>query len=175
MYRLLSLYNETTNLAAYRNGDLVIIDALESQKSIRRGASVGEHDDPWTSALGKAVLSCLGADVVAALFAANPPAKRTAKTIADLDAMHSEFAVIRSRGYAVDDEESEIGLRCIGVAITDTQGYPAHALSVSGPAGRLDDQTVQSIGQSLLEVRAEVSHTEHPSPTSSRIYRKLQR
>jgi len=173
MYRLLALYNETTNLAAHRNGDLVIIDALESQRSIRRGASIGETDDPWTSALGKAALSCLSREVVAGLFAASPPSRRTARTITDLARMQAELDRVRRRGYAVDDEESEIGLKCVGVAITDADGYPTHAVSVSGPASRLDDKTVQRVGESLQEVRLDVSENQHPRPISPGKHERL--
>ena len=62
----------------------------------------------------------------------------------------AELRATRERGYSIDDEENEVGARCVGVAVTDATGRPQAAISVSGPAARVYDTTIDEIGASLV-------------------------
>jgi DNA-binding IclR family transcriptional regulator len=140
MQDLVSRFDETVNLAVHQADEVVVIEALESGRSIRRGASVGERDEWFVSSLGKAILANLPEDEVRRLYTTQPPTPRTENTLVTLDAVLADLALIRRRGYALDNEEAEIGLKCAGIAIRDQRGRYSHAISISGPTARIDQR-----------------------------------
>ena len=73
------------------------------------------------------------------------------RTIATADALRAEIEKTRRRGYAVDDEELEEGLRCIAVPLLDAQRQPVAAVSVSGPSFRVTAQKLPAIANHLLQ------------------------
>jgi DNA-binding IclR family transcriptional regulator len=75
----------------------------------------------------------------------------TTRTIASPDALRTELEKTRRRGYAVDDEELEEGLRCIAVPVLDAQRLPVAAVSVSGPSFRVTAAKLPSIANHLLQ------------------------
>jgi IclR family acetate operon transcriptional repressor len=81
----------------------------------------------------------------------------TANTITTASALKAELKAVRSRGYAIDDEEKEEGLRCIGAAVRSHSGKQAAAMSVSGPAFRMTEERVPKIGRALMEAAGKFS------------------
>jgi IclR family acetate operon transcriptional repressor len=148
MRQLLARFDETINLAVHQRDEVVIIEALESGRSIRRGATIGDHDGWFDSSLGKAILAHLPEQQVLDLLTARPQRQRTPHTLVDRDAILADLAKVRERGYALDDEEAEIGLKCLGVPIRDHHGRYSYALSISGPTARMD-QRLQEITAAL--------------------------
>jgi DNA-binding IclR family transcriptional regulator len=138
MQDLLSEFDETVNLAVHQAGEIVIIEALESRRSIRRGASVGDRDDWFVSSLGKSIIAHMSEGQVLALLAARPPKRLTEHTLVTQEAILADLETVRTRGYALDDEEAEIGLKCVGVPLRDYHGQVTHALSISGPTDRMN-------------------------------------
>lgn len=138
MQDLLSRFDETVNLAVHQSGEIVIIEALESGRSIRRGATVGDRDGWFVSSLGKSILAHLPEDQVLALLAAHPPQRLTEHTLVSREAILADLTDVRARGFALDDEEAEIGLKCVGVPLRDYHGRITHALSISGPTERMN-------------------------------------
>ena len=161
MQGLLDRFQETVNLAIFRQRRLVIIESLEGLRSIRQGARVGEQDRLRSTALGKAVLATYADNEALALLRAEPVERLTVRSITNNDAMLDELRVVRERGYAIDDEESEVGLRCVGVAITSRPG-PAYAMSISGPANILSLERVHEAGPALARVGLELRTRLHP-------------
>jgi DNA-binding IclR family transcriptional regulator len=161
MQGLLDRFQETVNLAIFRQRRLVIIESLEGLRSIRQGARVGEQDRLRSTALGKAILATHADNEVLTLLRAEPVERLTARTITGNDAMLDELAVVRERGYAIDDEESEVGLRCVGVAITSRPG-PAYAMSISGPASILTLERAHEAGPALARAGLELRTRLHP-------------
>jgi IclR family acetate operon transcriptional repressor len=156
MQRLLERYQETVNLAAFRQNQLVIIEVLEGLRSIRQGARVGEVDQLRSTALGKAVLATHSDDEALSLLRAEPIKQKTAMTITDEDRMLRELRTIRTRGYAVDNEESEIGLRCVGAAIVVGPGQ-TFGLSISGPSHLFSRAVVRDAGPTLCAVARQLN------------------
>jgi len=138
MQDLLAKFDETVNLAVHQAGEIVIIEALESGRSIRRGATVGDRDDWFVSSLGKSILAHLPEDQVLSHLASRPPERLTEHTLVTREAILADLAAVRVRGYALDDEEAEIGLKCVGVPLRDYHGQVTHALSISGPTDRMN-------------------------------------
>lgn len=157
MRRLVAIFNETVNLAARRGSDLIIIAAVEGSHSLKRGASVGEQDAWHASAIGKAILALLDEQEADHLVGPAPYKRYTAKTIIGRDALMDELAAVRQQGYAVDEQEGEDGLRCLGTAILDRHGKPSYALSISGPSGRLTPEVTVQIARDLREAATGIS------------------
>jgi DNA-binding IclR family transcriptional regulator len=157
METLLAQFDETINLGMRRGDVLVLIDALESTRTIRRGATVG-GTDPWhSSSLGKAILAHLAPAELDGILERCPPVAYTVTTIVEREQLERELARIRDTRYAVDDEESEDGLRCVGAPIFDRDGQPWLALSLSGPASRFTPGAVVAMGEALRGAADEIS------------------
>lgn len=158
MENLRDRFGDTVNLGAFRDGHLVLVDVLEGTHSIKRGAQVGQEDSLHSTGLGKAVLAYLPKAERVKLLAQVGMKRYTSQTIIDFDALEAELVDVRARGYAVDHEETELGLSCVGVAVLDRRGYPAHALSVSGPTMRLRPSGIGEIAAELVQAASAVSH-----------------
>jgi DNA-binding IclR family transcriptional regulator len=81
----------------------------------------------------------------------------TLRTITDPQTLRAEIERIHERGYAVDDEELSLGLRCVGVPIFDYTGRPAYAMSVSAPALRMSDEKIEAIQTKLRSLCRQIS------------------
>lgn len=156
MRELLREFDETVNVAINSHGAVVVIDALESRRSIRRGATVGERDDWFVSSLGKSILAYLPEEEVLKLLELYPPVRRTSKTLVEPEEIFADLALIRERGYALDDEEAETGLKCVGVPIWGGGDRVNFAISVSGPTPRIEAR-LDEIIHSLTEAAAAIS------------------
>jgi IclR family acetate operon transcriptional repressor len=136
---LLGLANdlgETANLAVLSGGRAEYLAQAAGRHSMRTFTEVGHRVPLHCTGVGKALLSLLIDDEVRRILAeAGMPAKTTT-TITDPSEMLSEVATIRGRGYVVDDEEMEPGVRCVAAPILGTS---LMAVSVSGPAARMTD------------------------------------
>ncbi|TGW06337.1 IclR family transcriptional regulator, partial [Mesorhizobium sp. M2D.F.Ca.ET.145.01.1.1] len=78
-------------------------------------------------------------------------------TLVTLDQLRGEFPLIRERGFAVDNEESAIGGRCIGAPVYDETGRPLGAISISGPIARVTDKDLPSTGRRVAEIADQIS------------------
>jgi len=138
---LVDQFGETTNVAM-RDGDAAVYVAqVPSPRSMRMFTEVGHSVMLHCTGVGKAILSMLPDEEVIAIVARTGMPARTEHTITEVDPLATALAEVRSRGYALDDGEQELGVRCVAVPMP---GLPfAAALSVSGPSSRV---TVQQTG-----------------------------
>lgn len=157
MARLRSRFEETVNLAMRHDDDLVLIEVLESPRSIRKGARLGDRDHWHASSLGKAVLAQLDRDEARMLLERQERHPLTPHTTTSVERLLDELDLVRARGFAVDDLENEPDLRCVGAAILDRQGAPQYAISIAGPATRVTPEATVEMGAELREVAAAVS------------------
>jgi IclR family transcriptional regulator, acetate operon repressor len=157
MERLLERFEETVNLAHGRGDSIVIIDVLESRRSIRRGATVGEADLWHASALGKAILAAAGVEDARHILDGVDRPRFTRRTLVRIDELLANLAEVRARGYAIDDEEYEDGLRCVAAAINDRRGRPVYAISISGVAARMPSGVAREMGQAVVEAANAIS------------------
>jgi len=133
MLELNQKFNETINLGVLENGHVVYMDIVESSRPFHTSATVGCHMPTHVTSLGKAIL---------AFIPAEEKNSTLDKILAGLSSQESqelqrELDQVRRRGYAVDDEENEAGVGCIGAPIFDASGIPVGAMSVSGSAHRI--------------------------------------
>ena len=81
----------------------------------------------------------------------------TPNTVRNIDQLLADLRAIRKRGYSVDNEEIEIGLRCVGAPVKDYTGAMIAAISVAAPSARLTNQEIRTVGRLVMEVAAEIS------------------
>ena len=144
-------WNETVNLAILDGTDVVYIERLLGTKTLGMRSEVGRRAHAHTTALGKAILSCLPIADVKAFVAAHGLPAVTPQTITQRQKFFAALDKTRQRGYAMDDEENEPGGRCVGAPVFDHGGRGVAAVSVSAPTARLPMSDVARVG---AQVRA---------------------
>jgi IclR family transcriptional regulator, acetate operon repressor len=121
----------TVHLAVRVGDHAVYLHKVDSDKPYEMRSRVGNELLLHCTAIGKAILAHLPADEVEAVVASAGMPARTPATITDLPALRAELEVVRERGYALDDEENEATVRCLGAAILDRAGRPRGGVSIS--------------------------------------------
>ncbi|MFD9515971.1 IclR family transcriptional regulator [Streptomyces sp. NPDC059979] len=122
---------QTVHLALHSGETITYIRKLEGDQPLRTASRVGMRMPLHTTAIGKSILAHLPADEVRDLIAATGLPRRTPHTLTTARALHTRLAEVRARGFAVDDEENEPTIRCIGAAILDAAGRPVGGVSVT--------------------------------------------
>ena len=149
---------ETVNLVVLDADRVVYVDQVEGSRSVRMFTTVGTSVHAHTTGAGKAMLAGAPREVVQELYEGREPLdKLTDRSLTTLDALEADFARIRRRGYAVDNEEHEEGVGCVAVAVYDHTGRPSAAISVSGPSARVLGPNASRLGALLIEHAAAVS------------------
>jgi len=152
---LVEATGETANMALLDGDEVVYVAQVPSRHSMRMFTEVGRRVLPHSTGVGKALLAAEPPEQVRALLARTGMPALTDHTITDPDAFLAELERIRVRGYAVDDNEQEVGVRCLAVTVP---GSPtAAAVSVSGPAGRLTEPATDKIVPVLHDVARQLA------------------
>ncbi|MER7115986.1 IclR family transcriptional regulator [Saccharomonospora azurea] len=147
---------ETANLAVLERDEVVYVAQVASRRhSMRMFTEVGRRLLPHGTGVGKAMLATLPPDDVRALLARTGMPSYTDHTHTDVDTFVAHLEHIAEQGYALDESEQELGVRCIAVAVPDTP-VPA-AVSVSGPEGRLTDTMVRDIAPAVQRIAKRLS------------------
>jgi len=147
LVELVDTYGETTNMAMLEGDACVYVAQVPSPRAMRMFTEVGRFVMPHCTGVGKAILSTLPDPDVRALLARTGMPPRTEHTITSPDAMVAALGTVRKQGYAVDDGEQELGVRCVAVPI---RGLPFRAaLSVSGPSSRVTVDQVPLIAPDI--------------------------
>jgi IclR family transcriptional regulator, acetate operon repressor len=149
---LMELTGETANLAVLEAGEVVYVGQVPSRHSMRMFTEVGRRVEPHCTAVGKVLLAQLPQDAAAAVVGQEPLTPHTPHTVTDPAVLLAQLAAVRERGYAVDDQEQEIGVRCIAVAVPAAP--TPTAVSVSGPEARVRAAESRAIVDAMLGVAA---------------------
>ncbi len=150
-------WNETVNLGILDGPDMVYVERMLGTKALGMRSEVGRRAPAHATALGKAILSCLSLSEARSFVDRYGLPSITPKTITDPDAFFIELDKTRERGYAIDDEENEIGGRCVAVPIFDHTGQAIAAVSVSAPTTRLPREDVPRVGAQVRETAKAIS------------------
>jgi IclR family acetate operon transcriptional repressor len=147
---LVEATGETANMALLDGDEVVYVAQAPSRHSMRMFTEVGRRVLPHSTGVGKALLADVPPDEVRALLARTGMPAATERTITEPDAFLAELERVRGLGYALDDNEQEVGVRCLAVTVP---GSPtAAAISISGPAGRVTEAATDKIVPVLHEV-----------------------
>lgn len=156
MARLSQLSDETCHLGVRDGGSVLYIDKVESPHSLRMVSRVGGCNPLHCTGIGKAMLAYIPQDELNE-YCSHPLERRTANTIVAPEILRAELERIRDRGYAVDDVENEIGVRCVGASIFDHSGDVAGAVSLAGPTMRMTWERIEQLTGPIIEAAQEIS------------------
>jgi IclR family acetate operon transcriptional repressor len=148
---------ETANLAVVDDETLMLLVRLESREITRSVTKVGGRVAMVASGIGKAVLATYGDADVAAIIHRHGMPQLTAKSIVRAGELFKELQAIRRQGYAVDDEEARIGLRCVASVVYNDCAEPLAAVSISGLTSRVTDARLPEFGRAVREAAAELT------------------
>jgi len=155
--RLQDEFGETVFFCILDEGQVFYVEKVESQRSVRTACTVGSRAPAYCTAVGKAMLAELPEAEVSKIVQRWGLTSITPNTITTAGALKAELKAVRARGFAIDDEEKEEGLRCIGAAVRSHSGKLAAAVSISGPAFRMTKERVPEIGRALMEAASSLS------------------
>ena len=156
--RLSEQTGETVHLVRREGTEAVYIDKVESNvSSIRMVSRVGSRIPLYCSGVGKALLAELPDEKIQSIWEASEVKSLTPYTIVTLEALMERIGEVRRLGYAVDNEENEEGVRCIAVSISDYHREPVYALSISAPIGRMTDERIGELRESVLAFKTELA------------------
>ena len=148
--------NETMHLGVRAEQDTLYIDKLDSTQSIRMTSYVGSRAPLYCTALGKAILSTMDDDEVRRLYADVPMTALTPHSITSLDRLLEQLAEVRSRGYAVEREESNENVCCVAIPLRNREGRAVYALSVSAPSFRMGEEAIAHCADLLLGIQPRI-------------------
>ena len=160
---LVAQTGETVHLCVLDRNEMLYIDKLEPERSVRLATKIGRRVGIHCSAVGKAVLACMTGPSARALLGGLELPQYTPHTITVLEELLLEVDRTRERGYAMDNEEHEEGVRCLAAPIVDENGKPVAAISISGPSFRFSETSSASYAEALRGVAQELSAKLCPS------------
>jgi DNA-binding IclR family transcriptional regulator len=170
--RLQREISETVFFCMLDDGQVFYIEKIESQQSVRTGCTVGSRAPAYCTAVGKAMLAELPDAEVNEIIRRWGLKAITPNTITTPSALKAELRAIRVRGYAIDNEEKEPGLRCLSAPVRNDTGKLLAALSVSGPAFRVTKERVPEIGKAVMQAAGELSFELGYRPTAMELVRE---
>ena len=154
--RLSRQTGEAVHLVLRDGADIVYLYKAEALGVRRMSSQVGLRAPMYCTGVGKAILATLPDDEVAEIWRHSRPQKLTGRTVASLDALTAQLADVRRSGYAIDDEENELGVRCVALAIPGPGGRAESAFSISGLAPYMTADRIRRISALALETRDDI-------------------
>lgn len=159
---LRDLTGETSYLAVLDGNQVLSLERCEGAHTQRSAASLGQGKPVYCTGQGKAILSALPALARDEILKGLVLAPLTPLTITDRRRLLAELQITQTRGYALDDEEIRLGIRCVAAPIIDKQGHVRGALSVAGPAYRLTLERLTLLGPELADAARRVGEQLRP-------------
>jgi IclR family acetate operon transcriptional repressor len=157
MQNLMERAAETANLGVAEDDCVVFVSQVETHQAIRAFFRPGTRSPFHASGIGKAVLAHLEPERVGTILRKAGLQRFTDRTLSDISALAHDLAVIKLRGWSVDDEERHPGMRCVAAAIFNEFGEPIGGVSVSGPTVRVTPERLAEIGPLVRDAAAEVT------------------
>ncbi|MFW5743994.1 MAG: IclR family transcriptional regulator [Spirochaetota bacterium] len=149
---------EATSLAVARDGQVVYVDVVEGPDHMLQTLQrIGKIAPMNSTGVGKALIQDYTGDEITSLVTTHGLPKPTPNTIGSKRALVKELSVVRDQGYATDDEECEVGVRCIAAPVRDYSGAVIAAISTSGPVGRMTPDRMKKIAPRMTRAAAEIS------------------
>lgn len=154
--KLSAATGETTSLEVLSGTEVLIIDEIAGEHLMGGTQSIGTRWPAYATSTGKAILAYLSGEEVDAILK-KPLAQLTKKTITDPDVLRKELGVIRQRGFAVADEQMELGYVAVGSPVFNHDGEVTAAISVGGPTIRLTRERIIQTGTLVCATAERIS------------------
>lgn len=157
--RLMRETGETAHLGVLRQNEVISLTNAESGRSVRTPATVGRRSPVHCTSLGKALLAFQPLQQIDEFLRRYRFTGFTPNTIRRADRLRAELENVRSLGFAMDNEEFEEGLRCVGAPVRDHSGKVIAAISIAGPAFRINPNRMPGLIRSVVNVAADMSES----------------
>lgn len=154
--RVAARTGQTTNLGVLDGRQVLHICVREPDRPLRFTAEPGTRDHAYCTGLGKLLLANVDPDRLSEAVPAEPFEAFTDQTITTMDQLSRELRRTLRRGYALDDNERSVGLRCVAVPVT-VDGQCMAAVSVAGPSGEFTPNRIEDFVEQLRDVAAELA------------------
>ncbi|XTZ16553.1 IclR family transcriptional regulator [Micromonospora echinospora] len=157
VHELAEREGESVNLAVREGLDAISLYIAQGTRNVQLVSRLGRRIPLWVSAAGKALLVDHDDDALRRMLSAAPLTSLTPNTITSRDAFLAHMAGVREHGWALNDEESELGLRVVAAPVRDRFGAVTAAISVSGPIFRLDRDRIEELAAAARRTADELS------------------
>ncbi|WP_313127178.1 IclR family transcriptional regulator [Proteiniclasticum ruminis] len=155
--KLRDLSEEVVHLVLPDGHEILYVDKVETENTIRMYSNIGKRGTLYATSVGKAMLSYYSEEEVQKLWPQMGVHKLTEYTITELPDFLEELETIRENGFALDREENELGVQCMGAAILDYTNTPVAAFSISGPVQRMTEEKINTLKEAMLETKRKIS------------------
>lgn len=155
--RLALKVGETVHLSVLQKASIVYLEKVEPNRRVCMSSKTGTSNPVYCTSMGKAMLAFLAPETIEQTISKIRFVRYTHKTICTREKLLKSLERVRRRGYAIDDEEIELGVRCVGAPIFNENHWPIAAVSISGPSSRITAQSVPDIAEHLLGCCREIS------------------
>ena len=147
---------ETIHLAHLRGTDIVFLESIESQQMVRTGSRVGWSLPAHATAAGKALLADLPDEKLEALYPTLQLPRPTPNAAGTLEELRRQLAEVKTRGYAINNGESEADVSAVAAAVRDKKGRARAALVTTAPKSRADENWIVTVGLATLRAAREL-------------------
>ncbi|MED4455677.1 IclR family transcriptional regulator [Metabacillus fastidiosus] len=149
--------NEVIHLVVYDQGEVVYIEKLEGNETLRTHSQVGRRAPIHCTSVGKVILAYLPDEEILNIIEKHGLSKHTEQTISDKEAFLEELNRIKEQGYGTEFEENEPGITCIAAPIFDNSKKITAAISISGPSIRMTDERLAELKTVLIDIGNKIS------------------
>jgi len=157
LQKLVSEIGETAHLCVLDDGEVLYLEKVEGARVVRAPSIVGRRYPVHCGGAGKALLAHVAPEVLEDILNRRSLRAYTRYTLTTPAQLKADLERIRERGYSIDDEEYEEGLRCVGAPVRDYTGNVVAAISVAAPAFRLTKEGVPLVAQAVMAAAAHLS------------------
>ena len=148
---------ETVHLGVLDAQQVVSIESVESNQALRISMPVGKRVYLHSTGVGKAILAFLDYEEIKEIVQQKGLPRFTRNTIIDFDELMEEVQTIRNRGYAIDNEENEPGVRCVAAPVLDPHQRFMASVSVSGPSVRVSRKRIPELSFMVIETSKKIT------------------
>ena len=154
---LMEATGETANLGIEQNGHVLFVSQVETHASIRAFFPPGTLSRLHASGIGKTLLAQMDKERLERFLAQAPLEQFTNYTLTEPSSLIQDLELIRERGYSIDGEERNLGMRCIAAPVFDIHGEAIAGISVSGPTSRVGTEQTAALSRAVLSAAQDLS------------------
>ena len=155
--KLVAETGETAHLCIFDQDEVLYLEKVEGARAVRAPSIIGRRYPAHCGGAGKVLLAYLESSALDDFMKRQGLPRYTANTITTPAQLRAELQRVRERGYSIDNEEYEQGLRCVGAPVRDYTGQVVAAISIAGPAFRVTTDSVPIIARAVVDAASQLS------------------
>ena len=154
---LVAELKETVHLVVLQRDEVIYIEKVEGPQTLSISSQVGKRAPIHCTGVGKAILAFQGNTEIDRILSNSPLEPYTEYTLTDKEEIKKQLKTIYQQGFSVDDEEIELGLRCVAAPIFNHQGKAIASVSCAAPTMRLENEQLSKVIQGIKQASSEIS------------------